>query len=768
MRLFFVYLLIIAWVCADVGTSHPDSGPYSPSRVQSAPLGSHFVGNDATFAVYAKNATRVLLEIYESPLGKDAKYDYWMQKNGDMWQIKLHNVDKVVFYGFRLWGPNWSYDNNWQRGNNSAGFISDVDDNAHRFNPNKVVFDPYARELSHDKSGANVKTEIFASGEGNFKGQARRNIDTGKWAPKSVLFRNVKITHNKPHIAQKDAIIYEAHVRGITKHKSAMRLRDIVSGMEGFEDVVNVPQKYLGTYKGAGYFAKYLKALGFNTIELLPVHETDNDGNPDNNPGGNYWGYATYGYFAPDRRYAYDKSPGGPTREFKEMVAAFHREGIEVYLDVVYNHSGEGGTWDASGDTADILFFRGIDNAEYYAIPSGVPNKYWDSTGCGNNLNCAKPVVKNMILDSLRYWTEEMGVDGFRFDLATVLGRDILPNFDFNRNAQLLKDIVKLQQQTKAKMIAEAWDVSWPGGYQVGQFPHGWGEWNGQYRDAIRRFVKGDGAGSGFADFVNGSYSLYMDQGGPHKSVNFIVAHDGFTLMDLVSYNQKNNNNPWPFGPSDGGNSSNDAWDCGGDKQLRRQQLRNLWTIQMFSRGVPMSVWGDEFARTQNGNNNPYNIDSVATWSNYNMINSDTPHIQPDINYTDNFGSDNKKDNRNNAFIFAKKIIALRKQHSILRQDNYNIPYHFTKADGGNLQSYDRAMRIHIDGKNDTHFVLLVNMWREDVAFTIPVIGSRNWQRVIDTANWAEEHDNIWPQGEAIIKDKYAVKPWSITVLQLK
>ncbi|WP_372366030.1 glycogen-debranching protein [Candidatus Uabimicrobium sp. HlEnr_7] len=766
MRIIFLFCVLVSWTVSEVGFQHPQSGPYSSQVITSAELGSHFLGNDATFSLYSKNASRVLLEIYDK---ENIKYDYWLHKNTEnVWQIRLKDVDRVIFYGFRLWGPNWKYSKEWRRGDSSQGFISDVDKNANRFNPNKVVFDPYARELSHDKSSLKIKTEIFASGSGSFKGQPRRNIDTGKWAPKSILFKENNNTHNKPNLAQKDAIIYEAHVRGITKHSSAMYLKDIVAGINGFENVVNVPKDYLGTYKGAGYFAKYLKALGFNTIELLPVHETDNDGNPDDNPGGNYWGYATYGYFAPDRRYAYDKSPGGPTREFKEMVAAFHREGIEVYLDVVYNHSGEGGTWDASGDTADILFFRGIDNASYYAIPSGVPNKYWDSTGCGNNLNCAQPVVKKLILDSLRYWIEEIGVDGFRFDLATVLGRDILPNFDFNRDAPFLKEIIKLQQQTGAKMVAEAWDVSWPGGYQVGQFPHGWCEWNGQYRDAVRRFIKGDGASTGFADYVNGSYSLYADQGGPHKSVNFIVAHDGFTLMDLVSYNQKNNKNPWPFGPSDGGNDSNDAWDCGGDKNIRRQQLRNLWTIQMFSRGVPMSVWGDEFARTQNGNNNPYNIDSIATWNNYRMINSDTPHVQSQIVYTDNFGTDSLKDNKNNIFLFVKELVHLRKKHHILRQENYLVPYRFTKATGGDLQGYDRAIRIHIDGENDTHFLLLINMWREKVDFTIPQIKERKWQRIIDTAHWAEVHSNIWPQGETTVAGNYTVKPWSVTVLQLK
>lgn len=784
VALSWILLSAVLWAQSlpAVGDMHPAMGQYAPVEEEtwahaSYRPGAWYEGRDAAFALYSKNAAKVLLEIYAGPFGEDARYDYWMQKGPDnVWRAKVAGVGDVVYYGFRLWGPNWTYDAGWARGNSALGFVADFDGNANRFNPNKVVFDPYGREVSHDKSNPKIlgthNSGMFGSGNGDYKGVVRRNFDTGKWSPKSILFRNSGGSiGSKPCLDQKDAIIYEAHVRGITRHPSASRLKGILSGIEGMGEVVDVPDAYRGTYKGAGYLAHYLKALGFNTIELLPVHETDNDGNPEDSPGGNYWGYATFSFFAPDRRYSYDKSPGGPTREFKEMVRAFHDAGIEVYLDVVYNHTGEGGIWDATGKTADIVCFRGIDNAEYYAIPTGAPHAYWETTGCGNNFDCSRAVVKDLVLASLEYWIAELGVDGFRFDLAVVMGRDRSPNYNFNAGAQLLKDIAYLQSKTGAEMIAEAWDIS---GYEVGNFPYGWGEWNGKYRDAVRRFVKGGAVQTGFADYFNGSYHLYADQGGPQKSVNFVTAHDGFTLMDLVSYNLKNNRVSWPFGPSDGGCDGNDSWDHGGNMVLRRQQLKNLWTIQIFARGVPMSVWGDEFGRTQNGNNNPYNVDSVATWNNYDMVRSDSPNQVTTGDkgyYHDNFGKDAKPDGKNAVFLFVKDLLRVRQTHHALRQDNYNVPYHFAKADGGTLQGHDRAMRIHIDGSavGDADFLILVNTWTDKIDFTVfEADAGKRWTRLIDTAAWAEIHNNIWPNDTTAISGVYSVQPWSIAVLQTR
>ncbi len=568
-------------------------------------------------------------------------------------------------------------------------------------------------------------------------------------------------------------------------HESSSNLETILQDFDGFSDVDNVPAQYRGTYKGAGYMAEYLKAMGINTIEFLPVHETDNDCNPDDGPGGNYWGYMTYGYFAPDRRYAYDKSPGGPTREFKEMVKAFHDAGIEVYLDVVYNHSGEGGS-------SETVFLRGLDNSEYYCLDPNDKSVYWETSGCGNNLQCDNPMVRTFIVDSLKYWIEDMGVDGFRFDLAPVLGRefnDTNDRWDFNSSAQTIADITDLidDYPVTIEMVAEAWDCGSPDGYQVGNFPDGWGEWNGRYRDALRRYVKSDGYGStDIGDFIYGDNSYFNDQGGPHKSVNFVIAHDGFTMMDLVSYNSKQNTSlSWPFGPSDGGSDGNDSWDSNGDQELRRQQLRNIWTIQYFSRGVPMVVWGDEFARTQNGNNNPYNIDSICTYNNYYMINSDTPLNNTNtssVGYHNNFGTDDHDDDKNTIFLFSKNIIQLRNTYPSLRQADYSTVIY----DYHSFDSWSQTAMIEISGdcdgdsdtKDDGHFLVCMNFHASNsIDFEVPDPGAGNkWVRIIATNNWAEGNDGIWDTASgwsnkyeatpAPYPFSYVVNPRSVIVFQ--
>ena len=787
-----------------ISSRKPSAGNYTPveeSKWENAsyPLGAHYDGKNVTFAVYSKNATRILLEIYNSPTGEDAIYDYWLKKNpqDNIWRAKIAGIPPGSFYGFRCWGPNWEYQEGWQRGNNNVGFKQDVDEHGNRFNPNKVLFDPYAREISHDKEtpamlAAGENEAIYWTGGGEYQGVISREYDTGKWSPKGIIIAPEEIsTGTRPYIPPQDAAIYETHLRGLTQHQSCSSLQQILQDMEGFDQVENVPEAYRGTYAGAAYMAKYLKALGFTTIELLPVHETDNDINPDDRPGGNYWGYMTFGFFAPDRRYAYDKSPGGPTREFKQMVKAFHDEGLEVYLDVVYNHTGEGGNLGETNVTA-FVSFGGFDTSQYYVLNND--NRLVDgATGCGNQLNFSHSVTQNLVIDSLTYWLEEMGVDGFRFDLAPVLGRT--PNAFERQNWSeqkqffpqhpLLEKIKLLGEKYDAEIIAEAWDI-W--GYEVGNFPTGWGEWNGRYRDSVRRFLKGDGNTVDFTTQVNGDYDSFSDQGGPQRSINFIVAHDGFTLMDLVSYNYKNNDNPWPFGPSDGGSDHNDSWDSDGDQVLRRQRLRNFWTIQFFSRGVPMVVWGDELGRTQNGNNNPYNIDSVATWNNYRMIATNAPNNIPTEYggaYHNNFGIATTADGVNPLFMFARHITHLRKNHIALRQHQYadfemdsgdDVTYQFRKNDGHSyLDSSDRCVWLRIDGSEveDHDFLLLINMHSEPVSFSVPSQESaqdnqpKQWVLLIDTAAWAEPNYNYWPVQQAnTIIDNYQVSPFAIVVLE--
>lgn len=789
----------------ELGMRHPYTGKYSPVDQANWASASYALGADidtdgnGTFAVYSKNATKILLEIYTEACGKEFAYDYWMEKGSDdVWRAKIGGIDSGTLYAFRAWGPNWTFDEKWKRGGSSAGFVADFDAAGNRFNPNKLLFDPYSKEMSHDKSNplalGTLDGGMYGTGEEVFEGAARRNFDTGIYASKSVVVKDSTGFGTKPKIPQENAIIYEAHARGITKHPSSAQLSSILSGIDGFESVVDIPSEYQGTYKGAGMLAPYLKALGVNTIELLPVHESDNDANPDNAPGGNYWAYMTYGYFAPDRRYSSDKSYGGPTREFKEMVKAFHDAGMEVYLDVVFNHSGEGGTWygdpkDSNFDnykTAELTFMRGLDNSTYYSLDNGNAGAYWETTGCGNNLQCDNPVVRNLILDSLAYWIDVMGVDGYRFDLAPVLGREGSGTWAYNKDAKTIKDIIALGQEKEAEMIAEAWDTQWPGGYQVGNFPDGWGEWNGRFRDAIRSYVGTGNRKAGddkeILSCINGDYNNFADQGGPHKSVNFVVAHDGFTLADLCSYqgagNAMNRTLTWPFGPSDGGNGDYNTLGFGTEAKDKRQAARNYIAIQMMSRGVPMIVWGDEFSRTQNGNNNPYNIDSVATWSNYNMINSSSPHLVATGGsgaYHNNFGEFNNTAKVNGNFKFMNYMLKLRASEPAFQQTDYSsVVYDFKKENGADtLTDGDRCVWIRINGSavsGGSDYLVFMNMYTTEVDFTIPAAASgKSWVRIADTQNHFETDFNCW-NGEtaeaAEVSTSYGVAPWSVVILK--
>ncbi len=793
-----------------VGTNHPSTGAHAPVETAAWasadwPLGAHRRGDGAcTFAVYAAAAEKVVLELYAAPLDQDSICDYDLRRGEDgIWRGAVAGVPAGALYGLRAWGPNWRFHPEWRRGNSAAGFVCDVDREGNRFNPNKLLFDPYARELSHAK----VEPSVLAGGDdGGMYGTGgtdvslaqtyvgalargvpvdRRCIDTGRRAPKSVVIDDATAVGTKPGLPAADAAIYEAHVRGLTQHPSASRLARLVRGLTGFESVVDVPPALRGTYAGAALMAPYLKALGFSAIELLPVHETLAGDNPTDRPGGNFWGYMTYGYFAPDRRYAADRSLGGPTREFKKMVAAFHAAGLEVYLDVVFNHTGEGGVWDATRACAEVLSFRGLDNATYYALVPNDPTAFWESTGCGNNLNASHPVVRRLVLDSLRYWTDELGVDGFRFDLAPVLGRDSERGYGFNSHSRLLTEIADLAAARNIEVIAEAWDTA-GGGYQVGNFPDRWAEWNGRWRDAVRRFMKGSLDGDITpAEALHGDYLHFADQGGPDQSVNFICAHDGFTLADLVSYDNKNNQTGWPFGPSDGGNDANDAWcsgwvpagsGCPDVPAFRRQRFRNCWTFQWFSRGVPMVVYGDELARTQNGNNNPYNIDSVATWNNYDMLASSSPHRVPTgaagEPYHDNFGLADGPTNRNPLFSFARYLADLRRRSKALRQGTYEMSIYYSLPEG--QPGYDgrrhRAFRVRIDGSGvgDRDYLLLINLDVEPVRFVVEPPDERtHWRRIIDTAHWAEaETANCWPLTRAtVIEHDYTAHACSIVVL---
>lgn len=746
-------------------------GPASEANVSALEGGSESVGampqgalswtlgaqydstkSNITFNVYSSRATRIEVYLYKTSLGAQEVAKYVLTKNTttNVWSTTVsvatlqntYGITGPVYYGYRAWGPNWTYSTSWTKGS-STGFVTDVDSSGNRFNPNKLLIDPYALEITHDPVNAsNTDGTIYASGATN------RLKDSGALAPKGiVLAADTTSFGTKPTRALKDDIVYEVHLRGLTKGDGSITSCG-------------------GTYAGAAQKAASLAALGVTAVEFLPVQETDNDTNdvsPTTTTGDNYWGYMTLNYFAPDRRYACDKSAGGPTKEFKAMVKAFHDNGIKVLIDVVYNHTGEGGAWSPTDKTTYNLFsFRGLDNPTYYSLTSDMQNS-WDNTGVGGNYNTFNPTAQALIIHSLKYWSGELGVDGFRFDLASVLGNTCQHgcyNYDKTTTGTALNGIWSNLGPRPAgggsgvDLIAEPWAIG-GNSYQVGNFPSGWAEWNGSFRDTFRKDQNQLGGATvtpgELASRFAGSSDLYGDDGRkPYNSVNFMVAHDGFTLKDLYTYNSKNNLQGWPNGPSDGGEDNNASWDQGGVAADQRKAARNGMAFLMLSAGTPMMTGGDEFLRTQNGNNNAYNLDSSANWLNYSL---DT--------------------NQTNFKTFTQRLVAFRKAHPALRPANF-----FSSVDNnGNVMEQMRwfapsgavadstymgnggnhALAYRIDGTEfgDTAAAIYVayNGWSGAVDFTLPwPLNGKQWYRVTDTCNWAEGASQVAsPGSEALI-----------------
>ncbi len=773
-----------------MGTDHsPQAISQADWETATWPLGAHAQGDAVSFAVFAPAATKVLLEFYPEPWGVDATAEFDLVKSTDgVWRGLIGGVGHGALYAFRCWGENWPYDAAWTRGNSDAGFISDLDEAGNRFNPNKVLFCPYAREISHnmfsDVLPANGHNDgIFGTGGDDYQGSVRRTVDSGRWSPKAVIVFDDTELLPPPALPAAEAIVYEAQIQNLTQHPSSSQLQTLLANTPGFSEVVNIPPAFRGTYAAAGLMAPYLKGLGITTIELLPVHETNNSeiGRPGKT---NHWGYMTLGFFAPNRQYSSDKSPGGPTREFKAMMNAFHEQGIEVYLDVVYNHTAEGGIWNGDVNTTGFVTLGGFATAEYYAMTSD-KHLIDGATGTANQLDQSSIATQRLVLDSLRYWTEEMGADGFRFDLATVLGR--LPkkfgadDWDdqkrFFPDHPLLRAISNYAQERNIEVIAEAWDL-W--GYEVGNFPSGWSEWNGRYRDAIRRFMKGDGNTGRFMDQVNGDWQHFNDKGGPHRSVNFITAHDGLTLADLVSYQDKVNDQEWPWGPSDGGADSNLAWDSGGDHRLRRQRIKNFLVILMLSRGTPMIVSGDEYGRSQNGNNNPWALNTIGMWNNYAQAVHHAPSRVPvglddvDLTYHNNLGVAETDPDVNPIFRLAAFLTQLRHEHpelkapyggSIAGDDDTSYIFSNAADDGAPVEG-DRALQLHIDFPGGG-FLVLINMLDDPVTFPVrPTAPGYRWRAVVDTGHGAEWCSNHWPAGEGPeVVGTYSAAEWSVVVL---
>src|SRR5829696_3821110 len=547
------------------------------------PLGATWDGVGVNFALYAENATGVELCLFNSTnTEKELHCVRLVERSNHVWHVYIPDLKPGQLYGYRVYGP---YE----------------PQNGHRFNPNKLLIDPYAKAIS---GTINWDDSLFGYEMGHpEEDQSYSDLDSAPYVPKSVVIdpRFDWEGDKLPRIPYHRSIIYETHVKGFTK------LHPLI------------PEEIRGTYAAIGHpvTIQYLKELGITAIELMPVHHFVQDKFLTDKGLSNYWGYNTIGFFAPDVRYVSGGTRGEQVFEFKNMVKELHNAGIEVILDVVYNHTAEG------NHLGPTLSFRGIDNLSYYRLTDD-KRFYMDYTGTGNTLNAMMPTVLRLIMDSLRYWVLEMHVDGFRFDLAAALAREL---HQVDRLGSFFDIIHQDPVISQVILIAEPWDIG-EGGYQVGNFPPGWAEWNGKYRDCMRDYWRG--AESMLGDFAlrfTGSPDLYEENNRqPIASINFITAHDGFTLNDLVSYNEKHNEENGEN--SNDGESHNRSWNCGAEGvtddveilQMRERQKRNFLTTLFLSQGVPMIVAGDELGRTQNGNNNAYCQDNEISWLHWDKI----------------------------------------------------------------------------------------------------------------------------------------------------
>jgi glycogen operon protein len=694
----------------------------------------------------APAATRAELWIYGAPIETSPILRHLMDRHADgsfsativIADLNALGLPGAIYYGYRAWGPNWFFDEEWTPGT-VAGFVADVDAAGHRFNPNKLLLDPYALEVSH-----NPLTPTHPDPTAYYSGPTYGLVDTGPFAPKGIV-----IAISQPDFGQKpagrfkDDVIYEVHLRGLTKNDPS------------------IPPYLQGTYAGAARRAPYLRDLGVTAVEFLPIHETQSALNdlPQYAAYHNYWGYDSFSFFAPSRRYASDQSPGGPTSEWIGMVKAFHAVGIKVYVDVVFNHHAEGGVDEATGTIGSIYSLRGLDNPNYYETrSSGERNLYRDDNGVGPNVNAATEVVRNLVLDSLKYWTEVMGVDGFRFDLASILGNgDAQGGFSFDRDDP--KNIVNravaelpvrpAEGGAGVDLIAEPYTAGLSGQEQ-GNFPVGWSEWNDRYRDAFRAsqnklgmvaITPGD-----IARRFAGSDDLFAARGRkPWNSVNYIVCHDGMTLLDLYSFNGQNNYQPLPYGPSPGGRSAADemCWDHGGDETGQRQAVRTALAILLLSAGTPMLLGGSEINRTVQGNNNSYNLDTIATWLDWGLAAREKTLME-----------------------FTRGLLRFRRAHAALRPAEFFTGTDRAETGRKDLTWYtDAGVEPELDyfSDPDKHFLayrieapqsiyVAYNAWSDSLAATLPENApGKRWYLVADTSAAAEAWGNIYAEGGEVL-----------------
>jgi isoamylase len=687
------------------------------------PLGATPNSQGTNFAIFSENATGVSVCFFDED-GNQTDCVALKERTAFVWHGMVRDIKPGQRYGFRVDGP-------WEP---EKGF---------RFNPAKLLVDPYAKAIAGEPDH---KGPIYPYDVTSGDDTKKDDQDSAKFVPLSIVVDQHFDWGSDcaPETPIADSIIYEMHVRGFSIRNE------------------EIPEKQRGTYAGLAHEASiaYLKKLGVTAVELLPVHHFIDEGHLLDRDLRDYWGYNTLGYFAPMARYSSCGDNGCQVREFKEMVKKLHAEGIEVILDVVYNHTCEG------NEKGPMLCYKGADNTTYYRTVADSPQHYMDYTGTGNTLNAYHPQVLKLIMDSLRYWVTEMHVDGFRFDLASTLAREL---HDVNKLGAFFDIIHQDPVLADVKLIAEPWDVG-EGGYQVGNFPVLWAEWNGKYRDTVRRFWKGDsGLLADFAYRITGSSDLYQSDGRtPAASINFITAHDGFTLCDLVSYNGKHNEANGDNNTD--GADNNDSWNMGAEgptddpniNRLREQQTRNFLATLFLSQGVPMLCGGDEFARSQRGNNNCYCQDDELTWYDWNL---DEP--------------------RKRLLEFAAGLIQLRKDHPNLHRRRFfqdrkirgsvvrDVAWYGT--DGNEVsdevwnESWGKSIAVLFNGKTlgvsddegnpvvDDSFLILVNAAPDGVEYTLPDPPNQTrWRQILDTESienpfcQAEVHDKVILGGRTI------------------
>ena len=668
------------------------------------PLGASYDGAGVNFALFSQVAQKVELCLFDEE-DRETRVEM-TEQNSYVWHNYLPGIQPGQRYGYRVYGP---YDP-------AKGL---------RCNPNKLLLDPYAKAIEGNIDGdESLYSYWFKSPEDV---TSMNTLDSAPHTMKSAVVNPYFDWGNDqhPNISYHDSVIYEAHVRGMTNLN------------------LDVPPDIRGTYAGLAYpsVIEYLRKLGVTAIELMPIHQFVNDSFLQEKGLSNYWGYNTIGFFAPHNAYSSSGQRGEQVNEFKSMVKAYHRAGMEVILDVVYNHTAEG------NNLGPTLSFKGIDNGAYYRLVDNDRRHYFDTTGTGNSLLMRSPHALQLITDSLRYWVTEMHVDGFRFDLAATLARQ----FQEVDKLSAFFDIVEQDPViSRVKLIAEPWDLG-SGGYQVGGFPSSWSEWNGRYRDCVRDFWRSQPSTlPEFASRLMGSSDLYQMNGRrPVASVNFITAHDGFTMNDLVSYNEKHNDANGE-GNRDG-ESNNRSWNCGVEgpttikdvNDLRQQQMRNMFATLLCSQGIPMICGGDEVARTQQGNNNAYCQDNAISWTNWDL-------------------DDSQKD----LLEFVSKLIHLRLEHPVLHRRRFftgrepgdpddKIPQVEWMDHTGSIMDMEDwsnahafSVMIYLNGSDipeadwygnqmvDNSFILIFNAHYEPIMFTLPDERyGKKWRLVVDTHN---------------------------------